>query len=266
MTEKIDKLTNLKKEITKATPEIVILIEKKMLFFQDVIQKTILHVQKNKMLDVVGVSDVHNCINSLFDLNKIIKDIPDITASTNIDNIINILQTVNNELSSLFKQVGTDSFEDLLWICFGNNSVNTYAISDMDKHKFELLKKYFHPTSYKIAVKKDELTDNLTCVDIVLSSKSFHMKVYGIKLFIKSLFLKKSLVIFGFVDDVIINFLKARRLMFNLVISDQYRQELVEFGKISNLCNKLHIKQCAIITNKLFPNITHSDFPEYKKA
>ena len=85
--EKIDK-THLKKETTKATPEIVVLIEKKMLFFQDVIQKTILHVQKNKMLDIVGVSDVHNCINSLFDLNKIIKDIPDINSCTNIDNII----------------------------------------------------------------------------------------------------------------------------------------------------------------------------------
>jgi ATP-dependent Lon protease len=229
MTEKIDK-THLKKETTKATPEIVILIEKKMLFFQDVIQKTILHVQKNKIFDIVGVSDLHNCINSLFDLNKIIKDIPDITSSTNIDNIINILQTVNNELSSLFKQVGTDSFEDLLWICFGNNSVNTYAISDMDKQKFELLKKYFHPTSYKILGQKKtdnksnktdddvftEKSKNLDSADVSIKIKQFHLKVYGIQIIVHNLQHNKSLIISGIIDDIMTNCLNNKFINLNI--------------------------------------------------
>ena len=61
-----DKIVNSKKEgMKKTTPEIIVLIEKKMLFFQDVIQKTILHVQKNKMLDIIGLTDVNNCINNL---------------------------------------------------------------------------------------------------------------------------------------------------------------------------------------------------------
>lgn len=234
MVEKIDKTEKKdkseKKETTKATPEIVILIEKKMLFFQDVIQKTILHVQKNKMLDIVGVSDVHNCINSLFELNKIIKDIPDIHATTNIDNIINILQTVNNELSSLFKQVGTDSFEDLLWICFGNNSVNTYAISDMDKHKFELLKKYFHPTSYKILGQKKsdnktnkteddvftEKSKNLDTADVSIKIKPFHLKVYGIQIIVHNLQHNKSLIITGIIDDIMTNCLNNKFINLNM--------------------------------------------------
>jgi hypothetical protein len=66
--------------------------------------------------------------------------------------------------------------------------------------------------------------------------------------------------------DIIIDFLKVRKLMFNLVVYDKNRKEMIEFGKISSLCNKLHLKQCAIITTKLFPNITHSDFPETKKV
>ena len=137
-----DKSPTSKKDITnKSSPEIVVLIEKKLTFFQDVIQKTILHIQKNKILDIIGVSEVNSCINTLFELSKKIKDICDSNIKTNTDSVINALQLVNNELSSLFKLFGTDSFEDLLWICFGNNSVNTYAISDMDKHKFELLKK-----------------------------------------------------------------------------------------------------------------------------
>jgi len=223
-----DKNTNSKKEAgKKSSPEIVVLIEKKLLFFQDVIQKTILHVQKNKILDIIGVSEVNSCINTLFELSKKIKDISETNIKTNTDNVINILQIVNNELSSLFKIFGTDSFEDLLWICFGNNSVNTYAISDMDKHKFELLKKYFHPTSYKLlgTIKKDgekpskvdesifnEKSKNLDSADISIKIKPFHLKVYGIQIIVHNPQHKKSLIITGTVDDIMIEFLNNKFL------------------------------------------------------
>jgi len=219
-----DKTTNSKKETPKkASSEIVILIEKKLLFFQDVIQKTILHVQKNKILDIIGVSEVNSCINTLFELSKKIKDITEANIKSTTDNVINILQTVNNELSTLFKIFGTESFEDLLWICFGNNSVNTYAISDMDKHKFELLKKYFHPTSYKLlGQKKDnekqnkveetfnEKSKNLDCSDISIKIKPFHLKVYGIQIIVHNPQHKKSLIITGTVDDIMIDFLNNK--------------------------------------------------------
>lgn len=220
-----EKTSSLKKDnIKKTTPEIVMLIEKKLLFFQDVIQKTILHVQKNKILDIIGVSEVNNCINTLFELSKQLKDINDAAIKTNTDSVINVLQLINNELSSLFKLFGTESFEDLLWICFGNNSVNTYAISDMDKHKFELLKKYFHPTSYKIlSLKKEgdkqakiedcpfnEKSKNLDSVDIGIKVKSFHLKVFGIQLIVHNPQHKKSLVITGTVDDIMLQILNNK--------------------------------------------------------
>jgi len=222
----IDNNINLKQvHVKKPTPEIVVLIEKKLLFFQDVIQKTILHVQKNKILDIIGVSEVNSCINTLFELNKTIKNINDVSIKSNTDNIINILQLINNELSTLFKMFGTDSFEDLLWICVGNNSVSTYAISDMDKHKFELLKKYFHPTSYKLlGTKKSENDKSVKSVDCPLNEKSknldsanvsikikpFHLKVYGIQLIIHNSQHNKSLIITGTVDDIMIDFLNNK--------------------------------------------------------
>ena len=70
-----DKQSISKKDIKKPNQDIVVLIERKMTFFQDTIQRTILHVQKNKMLDVITVSDLNNCINTLFELSKSIKDI-----------------------------------------------------------------------------------------------------------------------------------------------------------------------------------------------
>lgn len=109
-------MTDPKKEIVKqVTPEIIVLIDKKILFFQDVIQKTILHVQKNKLFDIFGISDVHSCINSLSELSKKIKDISEVTINSNTDAIINVLQNVNNELSTLFKSFGTDSLKT----CYG---------------------------------------------------------------------------------------------------------------------------------------------------
>jgi len=204
----------------KSMAEIVVLIEKKLLFFQDVIQKTTLHVKKNKIVDIISVSELNGCINSLFELSKQITEINNDSISTNTDNIINVLQLVNNELSSLFKHVGTESFEDFLWICFGNNSVNSYAISDMDKHKFELLKKYFHPTSYKIIsdtsqsshepTQLNEKSKNLDSIDVGIKIKSFYLKVYGMQIIIHNHQQQKSLIITGIVDDIMIEFLNNK--------------------------------------------------------
>jgi ATP-dependent Lon protease len=178
---------------------------------------------------------MNNCINTLVSLSKTIKEITVDQITSNTDNIINVLQHINNEMSTLFKVVGTDLFEDFLWICFGNNSVNTYAISDMDRHKFELLRKYFHPTSYRILNSVDinsekktennqsnkkhvssdehvltEASKNLDSVDINTKTKSFHLKVYGIQVVVHNPQHKKSLVITGTVDDVITDILHNR--------------------------------------------------------
>jgi ATP-dependent Lon protease len=207
----------------KVSNDIISLISKKIFFFEDVIQKTILHVQKNKMLDIIGVSEVNNCIHLLFELTKSIKEINIASLEKeNTDNAINILQNINNELSSLFKVYGTELFEDLLWICFGNNSINAYATSELEKQKFELLKKYFHPTSYKIlngtnkssdksladettsALVLSEKSKNLDAIDVSIKVKPFHLKVYGIQVVVHN---KKSLIIYGIVDDIIIELL-----------------------------------------------------------
>jgi ATP-dependent Lon protease len=218
----------MKHKLTKPNPDIIILIERKIAFFQDTIQRTILHVQKNKMLNVINVSEMNNCINVLFDLSKILNELGTIDQEnpSNTDAVINKLQNINNELSTLFKMIGTELFEDFLWICFGNNSVNTYAISDMDRNKFELLRKYFHPTSYRLITsdKKSEtgkqhssddnvLTEtskNLDSVDVSIKTKPFHLKVYGIQVVVHNPQHKKSMVISGVVDDIIIDILNNK--------------------------------------------------------
>jgi len=235
-----DKNCAVKKEINhKSTTDVLPLVEKKIEFFKDVIQKTIIHVQKNKFLDILGISDVNTCIERLGDLSKKIQEVSE--NKTNTDILINNLQQINNELSSLLKSYGTDSLDDLLLICFGNNS--KIVAEDIQYDKLELLKKYFHPTSYKVINKKDDnkqkKTDeyidditNLNCCDVVSSYKQFHMKVYGIKLLIHNSVLKKSLVIFGIVDDIVIEFLnnkyvtnKQKKIVENLPQDEDFKSE-----------------------------------------
>ena len=212
----------MKKKETKTPPsDIVLLLEKKMVFFQDVMQKTAIHVQNNKLLNILGIGEVNNCISILYELSTKLKEIHGIDANSQekTDNVINVLQHINNELSCLFKLFGTQLFEDLLWVCFGNNSVNTYAISDMDKQKFELLKKHFHPIGYKVlsgtGTKKDnkdvetlnEKSKNLDMIDLSLKIKPFHMKVHGVQLVVHNMQHKKSLLISGYIDDVCVHLL-----------------------------------------------------------
>ena len=198
--------------------DIHILIDKKVTFFDDIIQKTIIHVQKNKILDILGIGEVNTCIERLGELSKKIREIHDDKSSTDVT--INKLQMINNELSCLLKVYGTESLDDLLLICFGNNN-NKIVSDEVETGKLELLKKYFHPTSYKVATKKDDLKQkgneedfneapNLECSDITASYKQFHMKVYGIKVFVRNVALKKGLYIFGIVDDVLIEFLNNK--------------------------------------------------------
>ena len=211
-----DKTTGKKELNQKQSNDVTPLVERKIEFFKDVIQKTIIHVQKNKILDILGISDVSTCIEKLGELSKKIEEMTGLKISAT-DSIINSLQIINNELSSLLKSYGTQELEDLLLVCFGNN--NKITTNDNEFYKFELLKKYFHPTSYKVIAKKDdskkkddidEKTPNLSCFDVVNVYKQFHMKVYGLKICIHSVPLKKSLLIYGIVDDVVIDFLNNR--------------------------------------------------------
>jgi len=202
--------------VGKNQENVILLVHKKIDFFKDVIQKTIIRCQRNKALGILDVTDVDACIERLGVLSKQVNDASN--ANTTQDELINLLQSVNNELSGLLKHYGTDSLEDLLLICFGNSYKMT--MNENDTSKFELLTKYFHPTGYKIVGKKesgvkhkktnddcvDEKTQNLDCFDLV-TAKLFHMKIYGVKVYINNPTLKKSLLVYGYVDDVILDYL-----------------------------------------------------------
>jgi ATP-dependent Lon protease len=178
------------------------IIKSKITFFKDVIEKTIFHVNKNKLLGILTIADVSICTNKLYDLNLQIEELTnDINSKNlNIDKKINELQKINNELSSIIKNYGTSDLNHLLIICFGNDIINKHDL------KFDLLLKYFHPISYKI-LNTIDVKNNLECMDINNSYKQFYVKIHGMKVHIYNSTFKKGILVYGIVDDVIINFL-----------------------------------------------------------
>ena len=208
MQNDVKKDINNSKDIPKGGGDVISLVEKKIIFFQDIIQKTLLYIQQNKLLNILGVSEVNSCISTLCSFDKQIKEPLQLSQ---IDNAINSLQIINNELSGLFKLFGTNSFSDLLFVCFGSNNNDCYAKTEQEFSKIELLKKYFHPTSYKINSKTaTELHQNLACSDLSLIAKQFYMKVHGIQVVIFNYSTKRSLIINGYVDDILIDILNNK--------------------------------------------------------
>lgn len=61
--------------------------------------------------------------------------------------------------------------------------------------------------------------------------------------------------------NILINFLKIRKIMINYCKVNKFlNKELNEFLDILSKSNKTHYKLCTIYTNKLFPNISNTDF------
>jgi ATP-dependent Lon protease len=211
----------------------IIIIKKKINFFHEVLQKTILHVQKNKTNDILAVNEVDNCLEMIYQINARLKIIPDSITSNNIEFYINKLQEINNEISTILKSYGTSSLEDLLIICFGNN--NVFFTKEREKQKFDLLLKYFHPISYKVVnvveTKDDyfiisdnnieEKIYNMQCYDLINNYKQFYIKVYGIKIYLLNVGSNKCISVNGIVDNIDVDFINSKYIQLkNIEILD----------------------------------------------
>ena len=89
----------------------------KITFYQDVIQNTLLHINKTGSGSNIEMTDA---INSLFKVNDKLKQLE---KKSEIETV-NSLQEINNDLSIVIKKYGTHYFEDLLMICFGTRVIS----------------------------------------------------------------------------------------------------------------------------------------------
>ena len=145
-------------QTTHSTISISQMIEKKIVYLQNIITKTLLSIQKYKNFDIIGANEYNTCVQTLENifatLNDMLYPIQNNQAFDN-EQHINKLQEVTIELSGLFKTFGTDNIEDLITICFGSEFVKIFLKNKEIYDKYVLMKRYVHPIGYKAILWKD---------------------------------------------------------------------------------------------------------------
>lgn len=228
--------------------KLYITFENKILYFQEIIRKTILSVQKYKTLDIISANELNICIANLEKLFSTLMVLLNALIQKNkIDPeaFADKLQEINDELALSFKSYGTQKLEDLIKICLGNDYITKHINTQEQMNKYELLTHYVHPISYKVLNWKNdkpkektnnksennakdgdkstntsgeklqknriiedymiiEKSETLDCFDLARNSKTFQAKVYGIKIVLQNPHNKKTIIICGIVEDIMI--------------------------------------------------------------
>jgi ATP-dependent Lon protease len=213
-------------------------IEEKISFLKEMIKDSFSAMQKYKMMDVISGNEVNSTIN-FFDIlsNKLNNLSKKLMTETNIDceSIYNEISQIKKDLLSIFSTSGTKYFEKLVILLLDNKN-----IENIDNNKYELLCKYTHPISYKVLewknyyhisnknkkyIQKNKIVDdkmiienanNLECLDLSRTNKTFQIQVYGIKVILHNSKKKETYFLSCLVDDILVSCID------NYFISDKY--------------------------------------------
>ncbi len=268
-------MRNVKKGVKKRTKKekslLIAQIKKRIEDFQRMIHATSLVIQRYKSYDVLTANEVNACINNLEALyGELVSLIESISGEVDCDDIITRMQAVNDELSSIFRVYGAANIEDLLDVCFGKDYVR---VENIDSSKWDIIKRFLHPTGYKILTRKSptkktnasviaknrivenfvivESSETLDCFDLARTSQNFYVKVHGIKVSFQNHKQCKTLIVSGVIDDVLM------RCFEHTFIADKLsclRAELPkdpEFGTedFARFIDSLTIKELLIYSN-----------------
>ena len=194
----------------------------------------------------------------LYQNDKLVEYFTQNPNTTNIKKITNPINTSESydtvgTVDAVFKVCTSELFElfKILW------SLKTGQ--HQNKELYEMLPKEYKDIMFAIRgmyyKKKAQLhsynKETVTANDI----KNTHLKISDIYNHLKTVS-----------TDTFIAFLRMRKLMFNWVKNEHSNKVLGDFGSISNHCDKVHVKLCAIFTNKLYPNIMPNDVPPQKEV
>ena len=200
--------------------------KQKIISFQNMINKTIMSIQRYKSYELLSANEINICVKNLEEIYKDLLKINEVLhTNIDLDDIISRLQNINDELSSIFRTFGTYNIEDVLTVCFGPNFLNS-QLNEENNEKWDIIKQFVHPIGYKILNWKHEqknttsaslaknrivedfmiveISKTFDCFDLARTSQNFQTKVYGIKISFQNVNQKKTLIISGIVDDVLL--------------------------------------------------------------
>ena len=203
-------------------------ITAKIVSLQTIIKRTIIAAQRYKTMDVFGANELNVCVQSLEACFTTLSSLQcDNESELTESAIVAQLQNITNDLSGLFRTFGTELIDDLLSVCFGTDYASTKFDTPQLRARYAVMKEHVHPIGYKMmAWKADTQTqtdapplrknrivedfmivesgDNLDCFDLARTSKSFQTKVYGVKFSIQNPEKRRTLIVCGLVDDIML--------------------------------------------------------------
>jgi len=271
--------SSLKRKIKKQSSSYSI-ISQKVKKYQEIIQNTILYIQKYKTLDIIDAGDLNICIQNMENLYESCKNILLLIkdkANVDINDVANRLQIINNELSINFKSYGTGNLKDLLDICIGTDYINKYFINQPKEGVFNVLHKYLHPISYKIMDWKEknsfenkkinqklaknrivedfmlvETADSLDCFDLARTTKNFQTKVYGIKVCFQNPEKRKTLIVSAIVDEMVIDCLNEEFIekKINSLLKQKPKDDIFQNEDFLRFVKSLTLKLLLVYNNK----------------
>ena len=251
-------------------------IQEKIDFFFTIITETIISVEKYKTNDILSASELNLCIQNLENIYKDLKNIENSIQSkhSNTKQIISKLQTINDEISIVFKTFGTNKIKNVLTVCYGNDFIHKIQ-HNLDKEKLELILNFVQPISYKILPWKNkpknknttnkiiknkiiedfmivEIGENLDCYDLCRTSNNFYTKVFGIKVVFQNTEKKNTIIICGVLTELLLSCLKNTFIDNRIEKCIKYKPKDPEFHSelFDKFIKHLSIKEWLIYNDK----------------
>jgi len=260
-------------------------IREKILYFQEIMRRTILSIQNYKKHDIFSNSDVSLCIqniNELYDKsNEIIEYLNGVNYTVGspemkdfTENLMTLLQHIIDKLSVIICGFGTTQFDDLLYVCIGSQYKNLVYENPELQNKIELVKKYIHPIGYKtLTGKQDKLgyilcsnkiteeivhierSHNYECYDIecIQNIKSnFYGKIYGIRVVLQDETMQKAIIVSGIIDDILVKSVTGPYIMKRRheIVSNLPEGSCIDKGILDKFIDMMSLKDFLIWGNE----------------
>tara|TARA_Y100001970_G_scaffold37677_1_gene46554 strand:- start:7250 stop:10447 length:3198 start_codon:yes stop_codon:yes gene_type:complete len=233
---------------------------------KEIITRTSIEVHRHKLYDVLGSKELNLCLKQLEQqLEKVLKLENIIKNNISKKKFMEYYNEIKNSLYLTIKSFGTSRIEDLIEICFGEK----YILNLKNKTKWEVLKKYVKPIGFKsMSMRENKVDKNkpisknrivedfmisdrgktLDCYDLSRTSTNFQTKVFGIKIAFQNNEEKKTLIVCGLVETVVIQCLNSE------YINNKYRNIYLKKpkepdfnrGEFDNFLNILSLKDYLI--------------------
>jgi len=249
-------------------------IHKKINFFFKIITESIISAEKYKTNDILSASELNLCIQNLENIFSDLKNIENSIKNVNFNQIISKLQTINDDLSLVFKTFGTNKIENILTVCYGNDFIDK-IMDSIDKDKLNLILNFIQPISYKIIPWKNKPTDkntknkiiknkiiedfmivemgkSLDCFDLCRTTNNFYTKVFGVKVIFQNSEKKNTIIINGIVTELLLSCLKNKFINNRIKHCIENKPKDAEFNStlFEKFINHLSIKEWLIYNDK----------------